>query len=117
MRADAASCAECARRVLPQAGPELAGKGLDELVVDHVEPVLPRLHGLLRGEGLQCCLRHRTGTQLHVELASAGFVEELAVVIVRPTRPKVPEDARARTHELVFEGAPVSSFTSTRRAR
>ena len=89
---------------------ELAGQALDELVVDEREPVLPRLHGLSRGEGLQCCLRHRTGTQLHVDLASAGFVDELAVVVVRPTRPEVQQDARARTHELVFEGAPVGIF-------
>jgi hypothetical protein len=55
---------------------------------------------------------HVTGTRIRVELASSGWLGELAIVVLRPTPLKVPTGAGARTHELVFEGAHVGISTS-----
>jgi len=92
---------------------ELEGRVLDELVVGPPAakaPLLPRLHACPRGEGLEGFVIHGTGTHLRVELASSGFLDDLAIVVLRPMPPKEVTDARARTHELVFEGAPVGIF-------
>lgn len=92
---------------------EIENRTLDELVVES-EPatsaLLPRLHARPRGEGIEAQLMHGTGTRIRVELASSGWLGELAIVVLRPTPPKVSTAAGARTHELVFEGAPVGIF-------
>ncbi len=92
---------------------ELENRSLDEVVVGATPlgaPLLQRLHACRPGEGVPAFLLHGTGTQLHVELASSGFVGELAIVVVRPNPLHAAIDTGARTYELVFEGAPVGIF-------
>lgn len=88
---------------------------LDELfLVDDrasATPLLLRLHDLPRGEGLEGTLLHKTGTHIRGELASCGYVDGLATVVLRPRPPiRATTATTARTYELVFEGAPVGIF-------
>ncbi len=93
---------------------EIEGRRLDELcVVDEAPsaPLLDHLHGLPRGEGVDGVVRHGSGAHIRVELATSGFFDGLAAVVLRPTRPAAAASATtARIYELVFEGAPVGIF-------
>jgi PAS domain S-box-containing protein len=88
----------------------LEGTSLDELLVGIAAPVLPQLHTRPRGEGIEAQLVHGTGTHIRIELASCGTIDDVTLVVMRPTPPREPIAARARTYELVFEGAPVGIF-------
>ncbi len=95
--------------LLGRPGSELEGTPLHALVVDADDDLLQRLHAVGRGEGIRSSLIHATGTHLRVELASSGSVDGHSIVVIRPLEEQ-PLDERARTYELVFEGAPVGIF-------
>jgi len=93
---------------------EIERRSIDELfVLDGAPgmPLLARLHRLPRGEGLEGTLLHGSGTHIRGEVASSGFVDGLATVVLRPTPSAMAATVTtARTYELVFEGAPVGIF-------
>lgn len=102
-----------AERLLARPRTEIEQRRLEELVAGLSPadvPLLPRLHALPRGEGIECDLIHGTGTHIRVELASSGVLDELTVVVVRPISQRASADAHTRTYELVFDGAPVGIF-------